>query len=80
MDRLLFVSDIRDRYHCSAPTAKKRIRQMRHMVIDGHLAVYEWAVLEYERERMQIPVDRKLALRTIKCQRTEDVHIQKRRA
>ena len=57
MDKLLFVPDIMERYHCSAPTARARMRQMKHM--EKPLAVYESELLRWEFERMHAPGETK---------------------
>ena len=50
MERLITVKDVRERYQCSLPTARKYIRQCNpHM--ENPLAVPEWAVREWEAKR-----------------------------
>ena len=58
MDNLLFVPDIMARYHVSAPTARKIMRQMHHME-KPKLAVTERALVAYEIEQGQGPGERK---------------------
>ena len=60
MDNLLFVPDIMSRYKVSAPTARKIMRQMRHLE-KPKLAVTERAVVAYEMEQGQAPGERKPA-------------------
>ncbi len=54
MERLVTVKDIRERYGCSGPTARKYLRQMFHY--ENPLAAPEWALSEWERNRERIPV------------------------
>ena len=50
MDRLITVRDVKERYGCSLPTARKYIRQCNpHM--ESPLAVPEWAFREWEHNR-----------------------------
>lgn len=63
MDRLVTVKEMRERYGCSNPTARKYLRQcVPHM--ESPLAAPEWAVVEWEQKRMVIPaeISRKKAL------------------
>ena len=60
MDNLLFVPDIMARYHVSAPTARKIMRQMPH-IEKPKLAVTERALIAYEIEQLQAPVEKKPA-------------------
>ena len=53
MERLITVKDMRDRYGCSLPTARKYIRQMFHY--EDPLAAPKWAFDEWERNRERIP-------------------------
>ena len=80
MDNLLFVPDIMARYHCSAPTARKYMRQMIHM--ENPLAVTESALLAWERERTVCPEDNrtKPKRRPAKLIPVTDYHIPRRRA
>ena len=56
MDRLVTVREMRERYGCSNPTARKYLRQcVPHM--EEPLTAPEWAVIEWERKRMVIPAD-----------------------
>lgn len=51
MEKLITVSDVRDRYGCSRQTARKYIRQCNpHM--EKPLATPKWAFEEWERSRM----------------------------
>ena len=54
MERLVTVKDIRERYGCSGPTARKYLRQMFHY--ENPLAAPEWALSEWERNRERMPV------------------------
>ena len=54
IERLVTVKDIRERYGCSGPTARKYLRQMFHY--ENPLAAPEWALSEWERNRERIPV------------------------
>ena len=54
MERLLKVSDISERYGCTAKTARKYLRQMFHY--ENPLAAPERALSEWERNRERIPV------------------------
>ena len=86
MDKLLFVPDIMARYHCSAPTARKRMRQMLHM--EKPLAVWESTLAAWEREKMKLPVEkgkakkRAAAVQWDRIPRNEkgEFHIPRRRA
>ena len=53
MERLVTVRDIRERYGCSNPTARKYLRQMFHY--ESPLTAPEWALLEWERSRERMP-------------------------
>ena len=56
MDRLVTVKEMRERYGCSNPTARKYLRQCTpHM--ENPLVAPEWAVSEWEQRRMVIPAD-----------------------
>ena len=78
MDHLLFTQDIMDRYRCSAPTARKRKRQMIHM--EQPLAVTEWAVRAWEDGKTVEPKGkRKAAVRPLKTPQDE-WRIPRRRA
>lgn len=54
MERLLKVSDISERYGCTAKTARKYLRQMFHY--ENPLAAPEWALSEWEKNRERMPV------------------------
>ena len=53
VDRLITVADIRERYACSGPTARKYIREMFHY--EAPLSAPEWALREWERNREKMP-------------------------
>ena len=56
MERLLKVSDISERYGCTAKTARKYLRQMFHY--ENPLTAPAWALKEWEQSREAIPADR----------------------
>lgn len=61
MERLVTVKEMRERYGCSNPTARKYLRQVvPHM--ESPLAAPEWAVKEWEDGRTVVPVGRKVEL------------------
>lgn len=49
MERLITVRDIRERYSCSDPTARRYLRQMFHY--EKPLTAPRWAVDEWENNR-----------------------------
>ena len=53
MERLVTVKDMRERYGCSLPTARKYLRQMFHY--ENPLAAPRWAFDEWERSRERTP-------------------------
>ena len=53
MERLLKVSDISERYGCTAKTARKYLRQMFHY--ENPLAAPKWAFDEWEQNRERMP-------------------------
>ena len=54
MERLVTVKDMRERYGCSSPTARKYLRQCApHM--EDPLVAPAWAVREWEASRTVIP-------------------------
>lgn len=54
MERLVTVKEMRERYGCSNPTARKYLRQVvPHM--ESPLAAPEWAVKEWEDGRTVVP-------------------------
>ena len=53
MERLLKVSDISERYGCTAKTARKYLRQMFHY--ENPLAAPKWAFDEWEESRERMP-------------------------
>lgn len=54
MDRLVTVKDMKERYGCSNPTARKYLRQC-HPHMENPLAAPEWAVRDWETSRMVVP-------------------------
>ena len=58
MERLITVKDMRERYGCSNPTARKYLRQMFHY--ENPLTAPAWALTEWENNRARIPTDRPL--------------------
>lgn len=51
MERLVTVKDVKERYGCSTPTARKYIRQCKpHM--EDPLVTYAWAFNEWEQSRV----------------------------
>ena len=53
MEKLITVKDVRERYGCSTPTARKYIRRCNpHM--ENPLATYEWAFKEWEDSRIVV--------------------------
>lgn len=63
MERLVTVKDMRERYGCSNPTARKYLRQMFHY--ENPLTAPQWALKEWEesRERMPDGIGRKIETR-----------------
>lgn len=57
MERLLKVSDISERYGCTAKTARKYLRQMFHY--ENPLTAPAWSLAEWEASREQMPADEK---------------------
>lgn len=53
MERLITVRDMRERYGCTNPTARKYIRQMYHY--ENPLTAPEWALKEWEATRERMP-------------------------
>ena len=53
MERLVTVKDIKERYGCSLPTARKYLRQMFHY--ENPLAAPRWAFDEWEQKRERMP-------------------------
>ena len=60
MERLLKVSDISERYGCTAKTARKYLRQMLHY--ENPLTAPAWALTEWEQSREQNPAERRINL------------------
>ena len=50
MERLITVRDVKERYGCSNPTARKYIRQC-NPHLENPLAAPEWAFREWEQKR-----------------------------
>ena len=51
MEKLVTVKDVKERYGCSTPTARKYIRRCKpHM--EDPLVTYEWALREWEQSRI----------------------------
>ena len=57
MDRLVTVKEMRERYGCSNPTARKYLRQC-HPHMENPLTAPEWAVQEWEDGRTVIPANK----------------------
>ena len=58
MDKLITVKEMRERYGCSNPTARKYLRQcIPHM--EDPLVAPEWAVKEWEEKRTVVPHERR---------------------
>lgn len=53
MERLITVKDIRERYGCTTPTARKYMRQMFHY--ENPLTAPAWALKEWESNRERMP-------------------------
>lgn len=53
MERLITVKDIRERYSCSNPTARRYLRQMFHY--ENPLTAPLWAMEEWEKNRECFP-------------------------
>lgn len=53
MERLVTVKDIRERYGCTSPTARKYLRQMFHY--ENPLVAPQWALTEWEKDRERMP-------------------------
>ena len=60
MERLVTVKDIRERYGCSGPTARKYLRQMFHY--ENPLTAPAWALTEWEQSRERNPAERRANL------------------
>ena len=71
MDKLITVKDVKARYGCSTPTARKYIRKCNpHM--EDPLVTYEWAFKEWEQSRLKVenPKERKTVVERIEKGRT----------
>lgn len=55
MERLFTVKDMKERYGCSNPTARKYLRQCNPHTEDP-LTAPVWAVEEWENSRISVPV------------------------
>ena len=53
MERLVTVKDMKERYGCSLPTARKYLRQMFHY--ENPLTAPRWAFDEWEQNRERMP-------------------------
>jgi hypothetical protein len=54
MDKLITVKDVKARYGCSTPTARKYIRQCKpHM--ENPLTTFDWAFRDWEQSRLVVP-------------------------
>ena len=53
MDKLITVKDVKTRYGCSTPTARKYIRQC-NPHLENPLVTYDWAFREWEQSRVVI--------------------------
>ena len=74
MERLITVRDMKLRYGCSNPTARKYLRQMFHY--ENPLTAPEWALIEWERNRAMDPINRR---RTERKKETGRVYVPRRR-
>lgn len=74
MDRLITVNDMKARYGCSNPTARKYLRQMFHY--ENPLTAPEWALNEWERNRARDPISRR---KTERKKETERVIVPRKR-
>lgn len=72
MERLITVKDIRERFGCSAPTARRYLRQMFHY--EHPLTAPVWAFNEWEKSRERSPVGRVRI-----TQKTERIFVPRRR-
>lgn len=85
MENPLSPADIAARYQCSLPTARKRMRQMKHFTIDGHLFVTESDVRAFEGDRTTYPGEKPKARRQSRWEQpprdeTGRIRIPRRRA
>lgn len=63
MERLVTVREMRDRYRCSNPTARKYLREcVPHM--ENPLVAPEWAVQAWEDSRVAVPQKRTVTIRS----------------
>lgn len=53
MERLYSVREIQERYQCNPATARKRMREMRHL--ENPLMVTERAIAEWENRKTVMP-------------------------
>lgn len=79
MERLITVFDVRERYGCSLPTARKYIRQcVPHM--EKPLTCPAWAFREWEDKRTVIPTDNGKRRKEILYKaKTGRVHVPRKR-
>ena len=79
MERLLKVSDISERYGCTAKTARKYLRQMFHY--ENPLAAPKWAFDEWEesRERMPSGISKARVAVILNKKNTEPVKVPRKR-
>ena len=78
MERLVTVKDIKQRYGCSCPTARKYMRQIvPHM--ENPLSAPEWAFREWEASRTVVPAGISRARRVEIMNRTERVIVPRKR-
>ncbi len=79
MERLITVKDIRERYGCTSPTARKYIRQMFHY--ENPLTAPLWAVMEWEKNRERMPdgISRKRTEEIVRRRETGRVIVPRKR-
>jgi len=53
MEKLITVKDVKQRYGCSTPTARKYIRQCKPH-LENPLVTFEWAFNEWEQSRIVV--------------------------
>lgn len=62
-NRLMSVQDVMRRYQCSAPTARTRMREMRHVEIrngkKAQLMVWLWDMMAWEQGKTVDPEEKK---------------------
>ena len=77
MERLITVKDIRARYGCSNPTARKYLRQMFHY--ENPIAAPAWALNEWERNREREPQTNRARAAEIKRRKAGRVIVPRKR-